>query len=148
MNQQKKNITKTVAILVFIMVSFLAMFLHKIMTPRYLSNIELKVNGLILAETPQALSVEINSNISDHWVLLIDGPKHRHIVNELRDSLKPKLRDQLDIIEQSTLKSSSLALNAESIAIFGHEHVYKGYFVPPYDVNKMKLTLSSVMTHR
>lgn len=55
MNEQQKNIKKTLFILVAVMVTILVLFLNKITTPRYLSNIELKINGLVLIKESKAI---------------------------------------------------------------------------------------------
>ena len=147
MNQQQKNITKTVVIIILIMMAFLAMFLNKMTTPRYLSNIELRINGLILFKDPQ-LSVDLNHT---NWVLLVDNAEKKDIAEKLYDTVRSKLRNQLLIIDQSTLNVSllsALTLKEKTIPIFDATGLYRGYLMEPYELNKMKLTLSSVMTHR
>lgn len=51
--QQKKNIIKTAAVLVAIMVIFLALFLHKMLSPRVLNEQELMNNGAVEFSKPR-----------------------------------------------------------------------------------------------
>jgi len=144
MNQQQKNITKTVVIIAFIMTAFLGMFLHKITTPRYLSNIELKV------KEPVSSDKLLDKKQPDDWLLLIDE-NNKEFVAALKDSLKPKLKNKLTIINKENLSASTvkgLKLKENTLALFDEEGRYKGYLRSPFDINKMKLTLSSVLTHR
>ena len=53
---QKRGIWLTVIACLVFMAILWGLFFHKITTPRYLSSIELRVNGLVLLEQPQLLS--------------------------------------------------------------------------------------------
>ena len=146
MQQQQKNIRKTVVVIVAIMATFLALFFHKITTPRYLSDIELKINGLTLLKQPvSSASVLANSQSSittnDRWIVVANNVADKKILEMLHASLKRSLQDKLTIVEQPNTK-------AQKVSIIKPDNLYIGYFTPPYDLNKMKLTLSSLLTHR
>lgn len=53
--KQKRNIIKTVAILLAIMLTFLGLFLHKLLTPRILNNYELSANGAVVFDKPRII---------------------------------------------------------------------------------------------
>lgn len=150
MNAQAKNIKKTIATIIVIMVTILVLFFNKITTPRYLSNIELKINGLELVN--KADQISIGKNLSgDFWLLLARDEEDKLILDELHRSLKTKIREQVVVVYRSTLNSTiDLSVNTtkKTVPIIKPSGEFLGYFKSPYDKNKMILTLSSVITHR
>ncbi len=69
-SDQKKSVQKTVLIIVAIMATILVLFLNKITTPRYLSNIELKINGLVLQKSMTNAGLDMSA-AEGRWVLLV-----------------------------------------------------------------------------
>jgi len=145
MNTQKNNIKKTVIIIVAIMVTILTLFIHKITTPRYLSDIELKINGLVLVRDAPYVSLYDESE-SDVWKLVSVNEEQKKMLQELQQSLKKNLRKKIFLIDQSAIKG--LSVENGKVALVNPSGEYFAYFKPPYDQHKMILTLSSVLTHR
>jgi len=125
------------------MVMVLALFLNKITTPRYLSDIELKINGLVLIKEP----IELNDAqpVNDQWLLLTHTEKHQQAASQLVESLPRKIA-QYTRVQESTVSHPSL--ESGTILIANPQQEIIAYFTPPFDRNKMKLTYSSVFTHR
>jgi len=139
---QKKNITLTVIAAILFMATVLALFINKITTPRYLSTIELKINGLVL------LNELVNMQAAEpgeQWILLVHNTQQQKAANALLDSLPKKIANSTAVIE-NTYAYSNLA--QENILIANAEQTIIAYFTPTFDRNKMKLTYSSVFTHR
>lgn len=53
--QQRKNIHRTIACILIVMVTFFGLFLHKILTPRVMSSEELRQQGVITFEQPRLI---------------------------------------------------------------------------------------------
>lgn len=148
MSSQKKAITKTVLIIVAIMVTILVMFINKITTPRYLSNIELKVNGLEVIRKGQRHHVDATIS-GDYWMLLAGDREDKSILDELHSQLKPSVRGKVIVVYHSASELKSDAnIAGKIIPIIKPSGEFLGYFSYPYDQHKMILTLSSVVTHR
>lgn len=145
-SDQKKSIIKTIVLIVVLMATILTLFLNKITTPRYLSNIELKVNGLILRS--DEYSVTIDDKTAPTWLLLAGNDQQKILLNEFHQSLKPSLRKQINIISDGSELLPTRLVKDGTIPVIKPSGEYFAYLKPPYDTHKMTLTLSSVITHR
>ncbi len=153
---QQKNILKTVLTIVVIMVVILLLFFNKITTPRYLSNIELKINGLILLSEPQSLTFDSNELITKHqgkeWVLIAVDEEQKKALDILESKLKKPIKSHTIIMDADSKLQASLSKQLpkfpETIAIISPNKQLVAYFKPPFERNKMLLTYSSIFTHR
>ena len=148
MNEQQKGIKKTVLIIVAIMATFLVLFFNKITTPRYLSDIELKVNGLILID--EVKRVTASGAISGkQWMLVVDNEKDKQLLEDLRQGLKGGVGKKIILVDQATVElNAGTNTTKKIIPILKPSGEYLGYLTSPYDKNKIVITLSSVVTHR
>ena len=144
MDEQNKNIKKTVLIILAIMATILTLFLNKITTPRYLSNIELKINGLVLVDKEDRQF--IHSGINDlSWLLLPSDEQQKKHLASFHHTLKKNIKDKINIADA---EQYSLVLPGKYIAIVRPNGEYIAYLKPPFENHKMTLTLSSLITHR
>jgi hypothetical protein len=149
---QQKSIKKTVWIIVAIMVTILVLFINKITTPRYLSFIELKINGLVLFKKEnKTLIEELVANPS--WVLLVDSEEEKKLLDDVTLLLDDSVKDNVEVMDEGTLGAqydlqSDIKFNKNIIPIIKPTGEYVGYLISPYNRNKVILTLSSVVTHR
>lgn len=84
--QQKKGIIKTIVVLVIIICLILAGFMHKMLSPRIMSQEELYVNGAILFDAPRIIkSFNLvdqkgegftEKNLQGKWTLMFFGFTH------------------------------------------------------------------------
>ncbi len=157
MNTQDKKILKTVVILVAVMLTILGLFLNKITTPRFLSSIELKVNGYILLNANKDGSRKDSENIfgaydNDKWTIVIIDESQREAITDLLSSLKNPMKSNTDVVllnnEIKAKLSQQLPDRDDIIAVVNENNKLSGYFKAPFDNNKMVLTYSSVFTHR
>lgn len=148
MNQQSRNIKKTVLTIVAIMVTILVLFVNKITTPRYLSDIELKVNGLELISSSRRGGV--GEGVSgEQWMLLVNDPEGKRVLDKLHSSLKSSIRDKVLVVYTPTdAFVNAVKGQKKLLPIVKPSGEFIGYFKPPYDKDKMVVTLSSVVTHR
>lgn len=145
MDSLQKNIIKTVLIIVAVMATILVLFIHKITTPRYLSDIELKINGLILLKSPQQLS-NLDERLQGSWLLLVNNEKNKKIVEEVHNNLKGRVSHKLLLVDQKSF--SALTADEETMPLINANGEYMAFLKPPYEKNKMIMTLSSTITHR
>ncbi len=157
MNTQDKKILKTVLILVAVMLTILGLFLNKITTPRFLSSIELKINGYVLLNTNKDGSRKDSENIfnshdNKQWSVVINDESQREIITGLLASLKNPMKSDTKIVllnnEVDAKLSRQLPDRDDIIAVINDDNKLSGYFKAPFDNNKMVLTYSSVFTHR
>lgn len=147
-SEQQKNIKKTVWVLVAIMVTILVLFINKITTPRYLSQIELKINGLVLLGKESTQTIE-ELKSSSSWTLLVDSEEEKKLLENIMLSLDNSVKKTITVVEENTLNfQSDIQTNKSTIPIIKPSGEYIAYLVSPYDRNKVILTLSSVVTHR
>ena len=128
------------------MMAVLLLFLNKITTPRYLSDIELKINKLELMKQP----VVINNN-DKHWLLLSSNPRQQTLLEGFMTQLRDSIQKNTQIADLSQLNLSSIGLpynTEDNIGIVNPKGELIGYFKAPFDEHKMILTYSSVFTHR
>lgn len=149
MQAQQKNIIKTVLIIVVLMVSILLLFLNKITTARYLSDVELRINGLILLDSPQTMEME---QADSKWLLVANTQEQKKVLDEFY----PSLRKSAKAITEITLAPISLQSQinkqlpdyASYISVISKDKKLIAYFKPPFDQHKMLLTYSSIVAHR
>lgn len=155
-NEQQKSIKKTVWIIVAIMVSILVLFVNKITTPRYLSLIELKINGLVLLDKDSRTPVQ-HASSPDSWLLVVSDEEERQLLDSMMDDLDASIKNQIAVVDEATLtlnvevhtsKSTIPIIKPSGDTSGVGTGYYIGYLVSPYDRNKAILTLSSVITHR
>lgn len=148
MTDMQKNIKKTVLTIVAIMVTILALFINKITTPRYLSNIELKINGLELIKETQRSSID-KAISGEYWMLLAADNEDKAALDTLHQALKTSLREKIIVVSHAgTELKAQVNRKGKIIPIVKPSGEFIGYFTYPYDKNKMILTLSSIVTHR
>jgi len=147
-SDQKKSIQKTVLIIVAIMSTILVLFLNKITTPRYLSNIELKINGLILQKNTERAEIQENL-IKDRWVLLVSDAEEKEFLDNVFPLLKTSLKEKVVVLNEAEAQLSyTPSTDKAIIPLIKPDGEYFAYFKGPFDANKMILTLSSAVTHR
>lgn len=145
-NSQQKNIFKTVIITIIVMLVILVLFLNKITTPRYLSDVELKINGLQLLEDSPLVA---STNTS--WQLVAANSQQQQVLSEFVLQLKDRIRRNTQVTNLSEF--SNLSLDnfypvQEAIGIINPEGQLIAYIKAPFDQQKMILTYSSLITHR
>lgn len=155
--EQKKSIVKTVVIIVLVMVTILVLFIHKITTPRYLSNIELKINGLVLFD--QLVSSNLHSAFkadADEWFLVVSNEEDKKILSDFVREFNQKIPNKVTVLDRDFFSENNIVIPEEIMSASTQKNVllinssdqYVAYFKPPYDEHKFILTLSSVVTHR
>ncbi len=154
MNEQQKNIKKTLFILVAVMVTILVLFLNKITTPRYLSNIELKINGLVLIKESKAIIGMEHTQPDALWRIIVKDKDDVLFFSDVYQSLKTSVRENVAVVDSANVTSliysqlSGIPENTKIIPILNPSGELIGYFKKPFDKNKAILTLSSIVTHR
>ncbi|MFT7387392.1 MAG: hypothetical protein ACI8VC_000632 [Candidatus Endobugula sp.] len=153
---QQKSIKKTVWVIVAIMVTILVLFINKITTPRYLSLLELKINGLVLFKKNSQAVIDAVAP-SPLWVLLVNSEEETQLLKDVMLLLDDSVKTSIVVVDESTLTDQyqtqsdiqSLTHSTNDIIpIIKPTGEYVGYLVSPYNRNKVILTLSSVVTHR
>ena len=149
MTEQKKNIQRTVLVLVGVMLLILVLFLHKMTTPRFLSQIELKINGLILLNEPIEFSEPLSQS---SWWLITSSEKQKQSIQSWLDELPKKIAKNTQVIDHSRFNQpvqfDSMNIPINSVLIINPENQIIAYFKKPLDKYKTQLTYSSVFTHR
>lgn len=149
MQTQDKNILKTVLIIIACMITILLLFLNKITTARYLSDIELKINGLVLLDEPPLINLVENKQ---EWTLVANTEKQKQILDELQQSFRKSVKESTNIVLAPIALQSQLNKQLPDypsvIGVINKDKRLVAYFKPPFDDHKMLLTYSSVVTHR
>lgn len=149
MQSQQKNIIKTVLIIVILMVTILLLFLNKIATARYLSDIELKINGLILLDSPQTMEMPQSDA---KWILVASTPEQKKLLDEFYPSLRKSAKAITDVtlapISLQSQINKQLPDYSRYISVINSDKKLMAYFKPPFDEHKMLLTYSSIVAHR
>ncbi|MFT7224011.1 MAG: hypothetical protein ACI82Z_001559 [Cellvibrionaceae bacterium] len=143
---QQKNIIKTVVIIVVFMSVMLLLFLNKITKPRYLSDIELKINGLYLLKDNPVIVDE-----DQQWRLLVANAYQRRVLSDFLPLLKNNIRRKTKLMTPPDLLISSfdnLYSTQDAVGIINTRGQLVGYFKAPFSQQKMILTYSSLVTHR
>jgi len=149
METQQKNILKTVIIIVVVIATILILFFNKLLTPRYLSDIELKINGLVLLDNPPRIDFEKNEL---QWMLVANTQEQKKVLDKLKPSLRKAVKNSTSIILAPIALQSKINKELTNYSIFisiiNADKKLIGYFKPPFDEHKMLLTYSSVHAHR
>lgn len=149
MEVQQKNIVKTIVILLIVMTTILVLFFNKLLTPRYLSDVELRINGLILLENTPPIDIEADKA---QWLLVANTQEQKKVLEALYPSLRKKVKNTTKIIlapiELQSKINKVLPSYSAFIAIINPEKNLIAYFKPPFDEHKMLLTYSSIYAHR
>lgn len=143
MNAQQKNIAKTVLILCVIMVTFVSLFVHKLTTPRHLSEIELRINGLVLDEHP-LIDFPVEFSGKNKWILVLSDGDNKSFFESVQKNLRDHIGQQLVLV----LQEDQWRDDKKQAFLFKPSGDYIAYLKPPFEERKAILTLSSVITHR
>ena len=116
--RQKRGIWLTVIACFAFMSILWGLFYHKITTPRYLSMIDLRVNGLVLLKQPKSLSQIQAETIAaelqpDKWQLLV---VHKGPCDAICIERMTSLVVMLDQLKQEHLEKTQLMLVADDTA--------------------------------
>lgn len=135
---------KTVLIILTAMVVILLLFFNKITTPRYLSVMEHRINGLVLLREPTPMA-----DTSDQWRLLFTTDKQQQTLTDWYPLLRQYIQAKTTVIDSTELAiDQPLPYDQQrSIGIVNPQGVLLGYFKPPFDHQRMILTYSSLTTH-
>lgn len=145
---QQKNIIKTVLIILAVIVAIQVLFLNKMLTPRYLSDIELKINGLVLLKQPKPLSIDQQP---EGWLLIAGNHEQKQLLVNFVAGLKTAIQAKTSIMESKKvqeLNGNSPYDTQEAIGIIHPNQQLIGYLKPPFNEHKMILTYSSIVAHR
>lgn len=129
-----------------IMLVILLLFFNKMTTPRYLSDIELKINGLQLLKNRPSIADE-----KSRWRLVSANSQQQQVLLDLLPLLKNSIQRKTELVTLSELSMSSLNglyPTQEAIAIINPQGQLVGYIKAPFDQQRMILTYSSLVTHR
>ncbi len=114
--EQKRGIWKTVALILLVILVFLGGFLHKILSPRILSDAELRVNGAFVFEQPRLITefhmTDHNGepftleNLKGQWTIAFFGfthcpdicPTTLATLSRVYDSLDDSIREQTQVL--------------------------------------------------
>lgn len=114
--KQKRGIWITVASIVVVIIVFFGLFLHKILSPRILSDAELRANGAFLFEQPRLIEdfqlVDHNGeaftleDLKGQWTIAFSGfthcpdicPTTLATLGRVMDSLDDSVRQQTQVI--------------------------------------------------
>lgn len=151
---QKKTL-KTVLMIVAVIALIQGLFLNKMLTPRYLSDLDLKINGLVLLQQPQSLSAEALglTPAPGEWLLLAGNSAQQQVLTDFVAGLKTKIQQQTAIVDIQHWQGAGVDLGAdydstEAIGIVDPKQRLVGYLKPPFNDYRMTLTYSSIVTHR
>lgn len=107
--RQQRSIWLTVIGCLLFIAILLGLFFHKITTPRYLSAIELRINGLVLLDQPQPLPV-LQLPPGKWYVLLVySGPCATDCIEHIRP-----LVSMLNYLQETYRQKTQLALIADN----------------------------------
>lgn len=158
MNTLDKKILRTVLIIAAVVSVILVLFFNKLTTPRFLSSIELKINGYVLLNADrdgsrkESPSILTSDQDNKKWFIVVKGETEKQLINDLLPILKSPMNSNTDILLSTQIIGAKLSEQLPNkdnlIAVINNEGTLSGYFKPPFDRNKMALTYSSVFTHR
>lgn len=158
MKELDKRIYKTILI-IFVAVSvIMVLVFNRLMTPRFLSTIELRINGYILLNADRDGSRKQSPNIlsasedNEKWFIVVDNDKEKKVITYLlsivNDPMKSKTEVMVSTPEIDARLIEQVSQQDNFIAVINDTGKLSGYFKPPFDTNKMVVTYSSVFTHR
>jgi hypothetical protein len=158
MNELDKKIYKTILIIAVVVSVILVLFFNKLTTPRFLSSIELRINGYVLLNADRDGSRKESPIIiapnpdTEKWTILVKDETQKQLVNNIFTILKNPMKSNTELLLSTqainTKLSAQLPEKDNFIAVINDDGKLSGYFKPPFDKNKMVLTYSSVFTHR
>jgi hypothetical protein len=158
MNALDKKIYKTILILFVIVSVILALVFNKLMTPRFLSSIELRINGYVLLnadrdgnrkESPVIVQPSLDNK---KWIILVKNEAQQKLISNVFTILKDPMKSSTEVVMTTQEISAKLLQQISDqdnfIAVINDDGKLSGYFKPPFDKTKVVLTYSSVFTHR
>ena len=158
MNELDKRIYKTIAIIFVVVSVIMVLVFNRLMTPRFLSTIELRVNGYILLNADRdgsrKLSPSIVSSNEDNkkWFIVVDNESEKELISNLLSIVNDPMKSNTEVMLSTPIIDSKLFQQVSNqnnfIAVINDTGKLSGYFKPPFDRNKMVVTYSSVFTHR
>jgi hypothetical protein len=158
MNALDKKIYKTIIIIVTVVSVILVLFFNKLMTPRFLSSIELRLNGYVLLNADrdgnrkQSPIIFEQSSDKKQWFILVKNDVQNQLMEDFFTILKDPMKSHTEVMkttrELTTKLTQQISDQDNFIAVINDDGKLSGYFKPPYDKTKMVLTYSSVFTHR
>jgi hypothetical protein len=158
MNELDKRIYKTILIIFLVVSVIMTLVFNRLMTPRFLSTIELKVNGYILLNADrdgsrkQSPSILSASEYNKKWFIVVDNEKEKKLITNLLSIVNDPMKSNTELMVSTPEIDSKLFKQVSNqdnfIAVINDTGKLSGYFKPPFDRNKMVVTYSSVFTHR
>jgi hypothetical protein len=158
MNELDKRIYKTILIIFLVVSVIMTLVFNRLMTPRFLSTIELKVNGYILLNADrdgsrkQSPSILSASEDNKKWFIVVDNEKEKKLITNLLSIVNDPMKSNTELMVSTPEIDSKLFKQVSNqdnfIAVINDTGKLSGYFKPPFDRNKMVVTYSSVFTHR
>jgi len=158
MNELDKRIYKTIAIIFVVVSVIMVLVFNRLMTPRFLSTIELRVNGYILLNADRDGSRKLSPSIvnsnedNKKWFIVVDNESEKELISNLLSIVNDPMKSNTEVMLSTPIIDSKLFQQVSNqnnfIAVINDTGKLSGYFKPPFDRNKMVVTYSSVFTHR
>lgn len=158
MNELDKRIYKTILIIFVVVSVIMVLVFNRLMTPRFLSTVELRVNGYILLNADrdgsrkQSSSILSASEDNKKWFIVVDNEKEKKLITSLLSILNDPMKSNSGVMVSTPDIDTKLFKQVSNqdnfIAVINDTGKLSGYFKPPFDRNKMVVTYSSVFTHR
>lgn len=158
MNELDKRIYKTILIIFVVVSVIMVLVFNRLMTPRFLSTVELRVNGYILLNADrdgsrkQSPIILSSSEDNKKWFIVVDNETEEKLVTSLLSILNDPMQSNTEVLLSTPEIASKLFEQVSDqdnfIAVINDTGKLSGYFKPPFDRNKMVVTYSSVFTHR
>ena len=158
MNELDKKIYKTILIIFVVVSVIMVLVFNRLMTPRFLSTVELRVNGYIILNADRDGSRKASNSIlnssedNKKWFMVVGNEKEKKLIDDLLSILNDPMKSNTEVMLTTPAVDSKLAEQVSNqdnfIAVINDEGTLSGYFKPPFDRNKMVVTYSSVFTHR
>jgi hypothetical protein len=158
MNELDKRIYKTILIIFVVASVIMVLVFNRLMTPRFLSTVELRVNGYILLNADRDGSRKTSPIIlkpsegNEKWFMVVGNETEKKLISNLLSILNDPMKSETGVMLTTPAIDSKLYEQVSDqdnfIAVINDEGTLSGYFKPPFDTNKMVVTYSSVFTHR
>jgi hypothetical protein len=158
MNELDKRIYKTIAMIFVVVSVIMVLVFNRLMTPRFLSTVELRVNGYILLNADRDGSRKLSPSIVDSnednkkWLIVVDNESEKELISNLLSIVNDPMKSNTEVMLSTPIIDSKLFQQVSNqnnfIAVINDTGKLSGYFKPPFDRNKMVVTYSSVFTHR
>lgn len=145
----QRNIWRTLIAALAFMAVVLLLFLNKITTPRYLSDIELRIHGLELLQQPLTLEAQT----SNQWRLVSMNPQQQTKLNNALAKMPKRIQNKIETLSLDKLaekyrETIATIEGKETVKIIKPNGVLFAVLHAPIETNRIVLTLSSVITHR